>query len=89
MPFSVTASPLARSRALIVQRPAVAGRQIDARQHPGIGRRRVVVANALLVAYDADIVILLQSEFQTPLQGHRLAALLRRGRADGPRSQNR
>ena len=39
--------------------------------------------------YDADIVILLQSEFQTPLQGHRLAALLRRGRSDSPRGQNR
>ena len=81
--------PLARGRALVVQRPAVAGRQIDARQHPGVGRRRVVVANALLVAYDADVVILLQSELQTPLQGHRLAALLRRGRSDSPRGQNR
>ena len=76
--------------AVVVERSRVSGREADFGQHPGVSGRGVVVADPLLVADDAHVVVLFESDLQTFAQGQRgrrLAGrrrLLRSGRGVCP-----
>ena len=78
--------PFARCGALVVQRPRITRLEVDRRHHAGICRRGIVVADALLIAHDAYVVVVFQPYFQALAEGQ---LLLCRRRCENPRGQGR
>ena len=69
----------ARRRAVVVQPSRVSGREVNGREFARIGRRGVVVRNALLVTDDPYVVVALESRFE--VFAERLQLLGRRSEA--------